>query len=473
MASELTQLTAMELSELYGRRKASPVEVTQAVLDRIDRHDGLINAFAVVDPERALAAARKSEKRWRKGKAIGPLDGVPVSIKELLQTKHWPTVMASRALDPTGPWEVDAPAVARLREQGAVLVGKTTSSEFGYKGVTDTPLHGITRNPWNPDRTPGGSSGGAAAAVAAGFGPLAVGTDGGGSVRIPASFCGLVGLKATFGRVPAYPPSMHGSLANTGPMARTVEDVALMMNALTLPDARDWYGLPPDPANYYKALKGSVKKLRVAFSPRLGDAKVEPEVARLVAKAAQSLGEMGARVEQVERPVPHIDPGQIFITLWLTSVTYLLSTLPAEKHALLDPGLVESGKAGERFSTNDLVRARLERRQLGHAYNMFFEDYDLLITPTVAVTPFPVGQNAPLGEDGRPNMNWTPFTYPFNLTRHPAVTIPCGVTKEGLPVGLQMVAGHYKDLTLLRAARAYTEAHPIRLPKLPVAGRAS
>ena len=471
MGTDLTQLTAHELLDLYRRRKASPVEAVDAVLERVAKHNGLINAFAHLDPDSARAAARKSEKRWKKGKPRGALEGVPVTIKELLQTKGWPTVMASKLIDANQKWEIDAPAVARLREAGAVLLGKVTSSEFGYKGVTDSPVHGITRNPWHPDRTPGGSSGGGGAAVAAGFGPVSIGTDGGGSVRIPASFCGLIGLKATLGRVPAFPPSMHGDMANTGPLTRDVEDCALLLNVISQPDVRDWYSLPPDDTNYVKALKGGVKKLKIAFSPNLGYAKVDGEVAKAVAKAAKIFADLGAKVEQVDPPIGALEPGQIFLAHWLTSAARLLKQFPESKHNQFDPGLLQACRAGQAYTTEQLVQAQYERRLLGHAYNMFFGKYDLLLTPTVAVPAFGVGLNAPVGAKGETNPNWTPFTFVFNLTRHPAITVPCGVTKDGLPIGLQIVAGHYRDALLLRAAQAYTKAAPIRLPKLPVSGK--
>ena len=471
MATDPTQMTALELSAQFERRKISPVEVAQAVIDRIDDVDGQINAYAIVDAEGAIDAARRSEKRWKKGRPLSRLDGVPVSIKELIQTKGMPTVMGSRAIDPASQsWDYDAPSVARLREAGAVILGKTTSPEFGFKGVTDSPLRGITRNPWNPDRTPGGSSGGSGAAIAAGMGPLSVGTDGGGSIRIPSSFCGLVGIKATFGRVAAYPPSMHGTLANAGPMARTVEDCAALLNVIARPDPRDWYALPDDGTDYEKHLRGGARKLRIAFSPALGSgAAVDPEVAKLVARAAWRFEELGARVEQVDVPVAAPDPGALFLAHWLTSAAQLVRATPEDRRKLYDPGLLEAARAGEAYSTGDLVVAQQERRVLGHRYDMFFRQYDLLLTPTVAVQPFEVGMNAPLDDKGQPNRLWTPFTYVFNLTRHPALSLPCGVSKAGLPIGLQIVGGQFRDALVLRAARAFAQANPVRLPKLPVA----
>src|SRR6204780_113361 len=237
--TEITRLSATELVGLYRRRELSPVEATRAVLARIDSRNAATNAYCLVRDDEALASAKQSEQRWRAGEPAGLLDGVPVSVKDLLLTSGWPTLRGSLTIDKAGPWNVDAPAVARLREHGAVLLGKTTTPEFGWKGVTDSPLTGVTRNPWDPGRTAGGSSGGAAAAVASGLGPLALGTDGGGSIRIPASFCGIVGLKPTHGRVPVYPPGTFGTPSHVGPMARTVADAALLLDAIGSPDFRD------------------------------------------------------------------------------------------------------------------------------------------------------------------------------------------------------------------------------------------
>ena len=251
----LADSTAIELLDLYRTGKASPVEATRAVLARIEALNPVLNAFCLVASDDALKAAAASEARWQKQAPCGALDGVPVSIKDLLLTRGWPTRRGSRTVDPNQPWDVDAPAVARLREAGAVLIGKTTTPEFGCKGETNSALTGITRNPWDPSKTPGGSSGGTAAAVAAGMGPLSVGTDGAGSVRIPAAFCGNFGLKPSFGRVPAYPLSPFGTVSHVGPHTMSVRDAALMMNVLKQPDPRDWTSLPPDPADYTAGLE--------------------------------------------------------------------------------------------------------------------------------------------------------------------------------------------------------------------------
>src|SRR5437899_9179683 len=249
MSHDLCALGATELLDGYRKHELSPVEVTRAVLERIERLNPVLNAFNLVS-EHALDDARVSEARWLAGQPKGLLDGVPLSIKDIILTKGWPTLRGSKTVDPKGPWNDDAPAVARLRESGAVLLGKTTTPEFGWKGVTDSPLTGITRNPWNTAKTPGGSSGGGAVAVASGMGPLTIGTDGGGSIRIPCSFTGLFGLKPSFGRVPAWPLSPFGTVAHVGPITRTVADAALMLNVLALPDGRDWHALPYDDRDY-------------------------------------------------------------------------------------------------------------------------------------------------------------------------------------------------------------------------------
>jgi aspartyl-tRNA(Asn)/glutamyl-tRNA(Gln) amidotransferase subunit A len=243
--SEIAFLSATELLELYRGRALSPVEATEAALRQIELHDPRVNAYCLVDAKRALAQARKSEERYVTGEPRGRFDGVPASIKDVLLTREWPTLRGTRTADPGQEWDEDSPVAARMREHGAILLGKTTTPEYGWKGVTDSPLTGFTVNPWAPTRTAGGPSGGSAAAVAFGMGPLSVGTDGGGSVRIPAAFCGIAGQKPTNGRVPFRPASPFGTLAHAGSMARTVADAALMLGVLSPPDARDWTSLPP------------------------------------------------------------------------------------------------------------------------------------------------------------------------------------------------------------------------------------
>ena len=460
--TDLHQLTATALLEGYRTRTLSPVEVARAVLKRIEDFNPRFNAFNLVS-ERLIADAEASEARWAAGQPRGLLDGVPVSIKDIILTRGWPTLRGSKTIDPKGPWNDDAPATARLREHGALLIGKTTTPEFGWKGVTDSPLTGITRNPWNPDKTPGGSSGGAAAAVASGMGPLALGTDGGGSIRIPCSFTGLFGIKPSFGRVPAWPLSPFGTVAHVGPITRDVTDAALMLTVLSLPDARDWHALPYEPRDYRAGLQAGVEDLRIAYSGNLGYAKVDPEVQDLVSQGVKVFANLGARVEEQHPGFENPEP--IFRAHWFSGAAALVRSLKDTKP--VDPGLLEVAAQGEKVTAAELLDAQMKRGALGTHMNLFHRDYDLLVTPTLAVPAFGVGREYP--EGNKRWTDWTPFTYPFNLTGQPAASIPCGFTRAGLPVGLHIVGPRFADALVLCAARAFESAHPIRLPVLTAA----
>ena len=363
MKTDLCSLSAIELLRLFSRKSISPVEATRAVLERIEKLNPALNAFCVVDSVSSIKTAKESEKRWLKNEPKGQLDGVPVSIKDLLVTKGWPTLRGSRTIDPKQPWNDDAPAVARLREHGAVILGKTTTPEFGWKGVTDSPLTGVTRNPWNTKLTPGGSSGGAAAAVASGMGPLAVGTDGGGSIRIPCAFTGLFGIKPSFGRVPAWPLSPMGTVAHVGPMTRTVEDAALMLNVLSLPDSRDWHALPYDARDYRVGLNDGVKGLRIAFSADLGYAKVDSEILKIARSALKTFSHLGAHVESKDPGFE--DCGPLFSAHWFPGAAMIVRNTHPKKRALMDKGLLETAKLGEKVSNADYMAAVTRRGALG------------------------------------------------------------------------------------------------------------
>jgi aspartyl-tRNA(Asn)/glutamyl-tRNA(Gln) amidotransferase subunit A len=459
--SDLCSLTAVQLLEKFNRHELSPVEVAKGVLARIEKLNPKLNAFCLVS-EKIVEDAKASESRWMSGQPRGLLDGVPVSIKDLLLTKDWPTLRGSKTVDAKGPWNDDAPAVARLREHGAVLLGKTTTPEFGWKGVTDSPLTGVTRNPWNPAKTPGGSSGGAVAAVAAGMGPLAVGTDGGGSIRIPCSFTGLFGIKPSFGRVPAWPLSPFGTVAHVGPISRTVADAALMLNVLAQPDARDWHALPYEPRDWRTGLEDGVRGLRIAFSSDLGYAKVDAEVAALVKRSVSVFEELGARVEHKDPGFENPDP--IFRSHWFSGAALLLKGIAKEKHGLIDAGLREVAALGDKLSAHEVLDAQMKRGALGAHMNVFHRDYDLLVTPTLSVPAFDAGREFPEGV--KRWIDWTPFSFPFNLTQQPACSVPCGLTKDGLPVGLHIVGPRYNDALVLRAARAFETARPFVMPDL-------
>jgi len=461
--SDIHWMSASELLKAYKAKTLSPVEVTAATLKRADDLNPKLNALNVIDHDAAMGQARDSEARWQKGAPLGRLDGVPTAIKDILLTKGWPTLRGSKSVDADQPWDEDAPCVARMREHGAVIYGKTTTPEYGWKGVTDSPLTGVTRNPWNLDKTPGGSSGGASAALAAGLCPIAVGTDGGGSIRIPAAFTGTFGIKPSFGRVPAYPISPFGTVAHVGPMARTVEDAALFLSVMAEGDARDWYAMAPDGRDYVDGLGKGIKGARIAYSPRLGFVKkIDPEVEALVEGAAERFAELGATVEEVD---PHLeatmgDPSDAFQTLWWSGAFFALGHLPDAKKALLEPGLAEVVEEGAKFSLHDYLSAVKARETYGSQMRQFMEGFDFLLTPSLAIPAFDVGIVAPPGYDGRQWMEWTPFSYPFNLTQQPAASINCGFTESGLPVGLQIVGRMHNDAGVLRASRAFEQIEP-------------
>jgi len=386
---------------------------------------------------------------------------VPVSIKDLIDVKGVHTRHGSAIFEDSVA-QADDVLVQRLRAAGAIVVGKSTTPEFGVKGLTDGPSFGVTRNPWNLERTPGGSSGGASAAVAAGLGPLAIGTDGGGSIRIPCSFTGLFGIKPSFGRVPAWPISPYGTVAHVGPITRDVTDAALMLNVLSQPDARDWYALPYEPRDYRAALDFGVQDLRIAYSSNLGYAKVDPEIASIVKEAAAVFADLGAKVE--EKHPGFEDAGPIFQAHWFSGAAALIRTVKDKRH--VDPGLLEVAKEGEKITAAQLIDAQMKRGVLGMHMNLFHRDFDLLVTPTLAVAAFDVGRECPQTPENKRWTDWTPFTYPFNLTGQPAASIPCGFTKAGLPVGLQIVGPRFADALVFRAARAFESVRPIKLPDL-------
>jgi len=351
-----------------------------------------------------------------------------------------------------------------LREAGAVIFGKTTTPEFGWKAVGDSPLTGITRNPWDLSRTPGGSSAGAAAACAAGVGPLHLGSDGAGSIRIPAAFSGIFGLKPSFGRVPAHPPSPMGLLSHIGPMARSVADAALMLNVLSAPDHRDPYALSPESRSYVDGLESGVRGWRIAYSLTLGYAKVDPEIAVAGAAAARHFETLGATVDQIEATFE--SPREALYTLWAAGVAKLLRGFPAGRREVIDPGLTATAEAGEKISAVDYLDADLVRTALGRQMAEFHQTYDLLLTPMMPIPALPVGQDLNDPATERHWIDWSPFSYPFNLTRQPAASIPCGVTRAGLPIGLQIVGPLYADDRVLRAARAFEQTQPILRPPL-------
>jgi aspartyl-tRNA(Asn)/glutamyl-tRNA(Gln) amidotransferase subunit A len=475
MIDEIIWMSAAELLSAYGNGRLSPVEATAALLRHIDARDPEINAFCLVDADRAFAAARTSERRWTRGEPCGLLDGVMVSIKDNMATRGWPTLRGSRSIDSRQDWPEDATVVARLRQHGAVLVGKTTTPELSWKAVTDSPLTGVTRNPWDPTRTAGGSSGGAAAAVAAGMGPIAIGSDGGGSIRIPAAFCGIYGVKPTFGRVPHSPPSPYGMLSHIGPLTRTVEDAARTLDVISGPDGRDGSALSPPPTPYTAAMHGahSLEGWRVAISPALGFAEPDPEVTNRIRDTGTVLSDLGATVESVDPALDNPDELiETFEVLFYAGAAMAARALPARGRQAMDPGLKEIADRGERFTATDYLGALHAAAALDQRMIRFHDRYDLLVTATVPIPAFAAGHEVPPGWPQRRWTSWSPLTYPFNLTGQPAASLPSGHI-GGLPVGAQLIAARGADDRVLIASRALQAARPWRHDRPPPSSKNS
>ncbi len=464
--TEISQLSGSELLRRYRRRELSPVDVVSNALDRIARFEPQINAFVLVDGDGAHAAARASEARWAKGEPKDLVDGLPVTIKDIIDVKGQPTRKGSLTTA-AAPATHDAPAVVRLREQGAVILGKTTTPEYGWIGACYSPLTGITRNPWNRERTTGGSSGGAAAAALLNLGVLHLGTDGAGSIRIPSAFTGVFGIKPSYGRVPAYPASPFTVLAHQGPLTRTVSDAALMLGVIGGPDERDttaWNTPAPD---FRIGLDDGVRGLRIAWSPRLGYVKeIDAEVEAAAAKAARVFADLGAQVEDIDPGFA--EPVDILHAIWDAVASTIVDAVPPAEREKMDPGLRRMADAGRRVSLAEYLAAHTRRAQLAEHMRLFHERYDLLLTPQMPVPAIEAGRVTPAdGRFGEDWINWSPYTYPFNLTQQPAASVPCGFASDGLPLALQIVGPPRNDALVLRAARAYEGACPFATLKEP------
>jgi aspartyl-tRNA(Asn)/glutamyl-tRNA(Gln) amidotransferase subunit A len=453
----IAYLPASELIEHYRSRRISPVDAAQATLERIERLNPKLNAYTVTTPELALAQATAAERAYAAGEAPS-LAGVPVSIKDLTPTRGIRTARGS-LVDPEWVPDFDAPIVERLYAAGAVLVGKTNTPEIGWKGDSGNRVFGPSYNPWRLERTPGGSSGGAAAAVAAGLGPLAQGSDGAGSIRIPAAFCGIFGLKPSFGLVPQYPPSAVGDLSHLGPMTRTVRDAALMLNAIAGADARDRLSWSSG-VDYAQDLDAGVAGLRVAWSPTLGYATVEPAVMEHTERATKVFRDLGCDVVSVDPALP--DPAPLLDVMWSAAMAGYFAGRLDEVRDRLDQGLLAVIDGTDKISGVDLAHVMQQRNGYYTGMREFMQGYDLLLTPTLPSTAFTAGLDEPDGwqRSTLAPLDWTPFTFPFNLTGQPAATVPCGFDADGMPIGLQIVGRWRDDRTVLRAAAAFESAMP-------------
>ena len=459
---ETALLSAEDMLSEFSRQRLTPVDVLQAVTERVVRLNPALNAFVTMNPK-ALEAAGQSAMRWRAGRPMGPLDGVPVTVKDLVDVAGFPTRRGSRTTPPE-PVADDAPMVASLKAAGAVVIGKTTTTEFGWKSPGDCPLNGITRNPWNSGYTTGGSSSGAGAAGAAGFGPLHIGTDAGGSVRIPAAWCGLVGLKPTYGRIPQWPASAFASVSCAGPMTRTVRDAALMFSAMAQFDLRDPFCLPSDGRDWRDGIEDGVAGLTVGILRRPGfDAPADAEAWTAVDRAAAILSEAGAYVEECAPRLP--DASVVFSRVWGAALSRLVAGTPAQLIDLLDPGIREVASTLGGMTAVEFMDAEALRAQVGHAMGQFHQRYDLLICPTVPAGP-PLADAPTSDPVSALNTAWAPWTYLFNLSRQPAISVPMGPRADGLPSSVQIAAAQHRDDLVLRAARAIEIAAPFEIANL-------
>lgn len=469
MAYELERyVTAARIAELVRRKEISPVEVLEATLAAIERLQPALNCFHTLAPEQALEAARDAEAAVLRGDELGPLHGVPVGIKDLTPTAGIRTTYGSKLFRDYVPLE-DALSVQRLRRAGAIVIGKTSTPEFGHKGLTESDLFGITRNPWDPSRTPGGSSGGSAAAVAAGMLPIAHGTDGAGSIRIPSSFCGVAGLKPTFARVARYPqPDAYQTNSHEGPIARTIEDIALMLEALSGEDPRDPASFGQRPFDRAAALEENLPGLRIGYSPNLRHADVAPEVRDIVGDAVLAWAELGCSVDDV---VPGWDdPAPLAIAVFSAGLLRILDGQPENVLDLVDASLRPSLELALSYTAEELVRASLGRTALFNSVNSLFEQVDLLVTPTCPIPAHAIGDSAPAIIDGTSAGRGAVIKLVslFNLTGNPAISIPAGWTAAGLPVGMQIVGRRGEDELVVRAAAAFERARPWAHRRPPV-----
>src|SRR5262245_6435425 len=458
--SDLCYTSATELVGLIRAKKISPVELTDVVLGRIERLNPRLNAFCTLTAELARDAARRAEQAVMTGAPLGPLHGVPFGVKDLAFTAGVRTMGGSAIFEHRVPG-TDAPFVRRLKEAGGVMIGKTTTPEFGWKALGDSPVTGITRNPWNTGMTSGGSSAGAGVAAAAGMGPLHQGSDGAGSIRIPAAFCGIFGHKPSYGRVPMWPVSNTDGASHTGPMTRTVADAALMLSVMAGSDLSDRTALDAPPADYVARLDDGVKGLRVAWSLDLGAGlRVDPEVAAVARDAARAFEGAGATVEEVTPGFA--DTREMIRCMWNVHEAGNYGEYLAQFRDRMDPGLVASIEDGLRYSGAHYVAMRGRKLAFWDSVRPLFEKYDLLLTPTVSVAAFDVGRLNPKGWPDHPWdwFDWASFSYPFNFTGQPASTVPAGFTPGGMPVGLQIVGRPWADLTVLQASRAFELARP-------------
>ncbi len=466
MVGEFAYMTAIELKDKIANKEISPVEVVEDALRRMEELEPKLNCFVEATPDMALDAAKRAEQAVTSGERLGLLHGLPVSVKDLITVGGVKCTFGSKVMADNVA-AADAPSVERVKAQGACVIGKTTTSEFGCKAVGDSPLTGVTPNAWNLKKTPGGSSCGAVSSVAAGVTPFALGTDGGGSVRIPCSLTGLFCIKAQFARVPVYPVSATPTLAHVGPMARTVRDVALLLTTIAGHDRRDPFGVAGPVPDFLAACDQPVKGMRLAWSPTLGYAKPTDEVVKIVEDAVKTFEDLGCEVELVET-IMDDDPVDMWIAEFYAGVGTRLKDVLANSPDQLDPAVVDVLSGALDQTLEEYYGQVFRRYDFREKMRNFFDNYDLLLTPTLPVPAFDVNLNVPPELPDRNIVSWVFYTYPFNLTGQPAASIPAGWTDEGLPVGLQMVSKIIHETDIFRAAAAFEAARPWADKKPPI-----
>lgn len=448
----LSFLNISELSNLIKKKEISPTEILKNTIEDIDKLESKINSFAFKDIEGAKKLALESEKRMLSNSLLSEIDGIPTSIKDLIAQKNLPLRFGSKTT-PDKNCEVDAPSVERLRNSGAVLLGKSTTSEFGCKAVGDSPLTGITRNPWNLDLTPGGSSCGAAAMVSAGIVPYALGTDGGGSVRIPASLTGLFGIKASFGRVPVYPVSATPTLAHVGPLTRNVDDACKILNIISGSNWKDPFSVSEETPNFSKEILKE-KKYKIAWSPTLGYAKPEKDVLNKLEETVKKISSLGHTVELVDN-IFEKDPVDLWNAEFYAGVGTKLKQTIDNNPNLIDPPILEVLKIAITQEMGNYYGSVFERYALREKMRIFFEKFDLLITPTIPCVAFKAGQNVPDNFPDRNIVSWVYYTYPFNLTGQPAASINAGFNDQNLPIGMQVISKTNNEIDILNFCKFF------------------
>lgn len=458
-AGDVCRMSVKTLTDAFASGELSPVEAARAALERAADVNATLNAFTLIDHAGALSAAAASQERWRAGTPLSAIDGIATTIKDIVQCHGLDVRYGSTSTgDISG--EPDAPSVKNLRDAGAIIIGLTVTPEFGWKAVTDNRKDGVTRNPWDVSRTPGGSSGGAAAAAASGAGVLHLGTDGGGSIRIPAAFTGIVGHKPSFGRVAAFPTSSFGTVAHIGPMARTVEDTAFMLNAMAGRDGRDWTQPPlAYPPVELRPINWAGKRIAYWKTPCVGS--VEPAVAAAIEVVLKDLELAGASI--VERRLPHQDQLlEIFYRHWYVGAANRLSSIDESLHGAIDPGFLRAARHGRQYTAVERMKAEVQRAQYGAQMDLLLGEFDYIVSPTVPIAAFAAGHDVPVGSGLESWVEWSSFSFPVNLSQQPACSVPCGFTPEGLPIGLQIVGARGDDAGVLSAALTYQQMYPER-----------